>query len=261
MLDERLNPLGHKDYLSLQHLARYEFACQYLRPGMRVLDIACGAGYGAALMHTQGCDVTGADYDGDILSEARNIWPAITFIEADAMQLPFEDHHFDVVVSFETIEHVIAGEQLLCEMNRVLKPDGKFICSTPNIKYTAHPPYHVKEYEPEEYYQLVRSNFSQVEVFGQYFSLLDRVFDLFKWKLVPLCIRCVSFFGLKPLLKSVLGKAKSANKSESENGGTILMESNLVQSNANESKGKYQVVPIEGNNYRLLRIMIAVAQK
>jgi len=257
MLDERLNPVGLRDYLSQQHWARYEFACRHLKAGMRVLDIACGAGYGAAMMRDAGCEVTGGDYDGDILEEAKVNWPGIRFIKADAMALPFEDAYFDAVVSFETIEHVVDGDRFLAEMKRVLKPGGIFICSTPNIRYTSHPPYHVKEYTPAEYFSLMKNHFPQVELAGQYFRFTDRVRDLMKWKVVPKVAALVRMVGLKLLLKAILNKVtRPANSSVSPSQAVPVHQNQVFRRNQ-----KYDVVPLKQDAYGLLRIMVTKAIK
>ena len=67
----------------------------------------------------------------------------------------FAAYAFDAAVSFETIEHLKDGRSFLEEIYRVLCKGGTLICSTPNIRYTSHPPFHIKEYLPEEFYGLV----------------------------------------------------------------------------------------------------------
>ncbi|MFN3533077.1 MAG: class I SAM-dependent methyltransferase [Candidatus Brocadia sp.] len=172
------NPLGKTDYLSIQHLERYKFAISRLKPGQRLLDIACGAGYGSALLLKHGCRVIGADYNEQAVVGAQTKYQYGNFVRADVLDIPCKDGSFYAVISFETIEHVQNGNNFLSEVYRVLKPGGTFICSTPNLRYTAHPPYHIKEYRPEEFYGLIEQRFSHVERYGQYFKALDRASDL-----------------------------------------------------------------------------------
>ncbi len=146
--EERHDPTGRKDYLSQQHVYRYQFAAGLIQPGWRVLDIACGVGYGAGLLQSAGCRVIGVDYDPATIAEARRAFPDVQFETGDALALPFEDSAFDAIVSFETVEHVDDGQAFLDEMKRLLVPGGSLIISTPNIRYTSHPAYHLKEYEP-----------------------------------------------------------------------------------------------------------------
>ena len=89
-LIERHDPIGKTDYLSIQHVERYRFALSRLSPGQRVLDIACGAGYGLAMLSEYGCDPIGADYDRQGLVSARAAWGHDPFIQSDALALPFE---------------------------------------------------------------------------------------------------------------------------------------------------------------------------
>ena len=175
---DRHCPSGGDDYISLQHLERYRFARQRLKPGSRVLDVACGTGYGTAMLREHGCDMVAGDLDPVEIASARRGLGLDRFVCLDVRRIPFADNSFDAVVSFETIEHVVEGRQFLDEIHRVLKPGGIFIGSTPNISYTAHPWYHVKEYRPEEYFSLVQEVFGDVERRGQYFRRRDRLLDL-----------------------------------------------------------------------------------
>ena len=98
---EHHNPMGKADYLSIQHIERYRFAISKLSPHMRVLDIACGAGYGTAMLIKYGCKAIGADYDELLLQTARKIWSLKELVRTDALHLPFDDASFDSVISFE----------------------------------------------------------------------------------------------------------------------------------------------------------------
>ncbi len=160
------------DYLHIQARKRYEFALDWVKAGDRVLDIGSGSGYGSALLQRAGCRVVGVDAD------AR----ASKTLLGDALQLPFRDSSFDVVTTFETIEHVSDGERFLLELLRVLRPGGTFIGSTPNIQYTNHPDFHIREYGSEEFYRLVGRLLPGAERFAQYFRLPDRVWSLIQRK-------------------------------------------------------------------------------
>jgi len=91
----------------------------------------------------------------------------------DAQKLPFKDKYFDVVVSFETIEHVDSPELIIKEVSRVLKPNSVFIVSTPNsmtygkgFLYSKNE-FHKKELTPKEFRIVLEENFGKVEMFGQ----------------------------------------------------------------------------------------------
>lgn len=122
------------------HVARYHWALSCVRPGDRVLDAACGLGYGSYLL--QACSpaattlgVDGSDYAIDYANccfAAQS--PGLSYQKGflpDALE-PIEDGSIDLIVSFETLEHVEYNERLLEEFHRVLSPGGRLIVSVPN---------------------------------------------------------------------------------------------------------------------------------
>lgn len=279
------NPIGKSDYLSVQHVERYWYAISQLCPNQKVLDIAAGAGYGTAMLRNYGCDVIGVDYDDKGLATARSVSKLDCFVRADALNLPFKDNSFDSVVSFETIEHVHDGALFLSEMYRVLQPGGIFICSTPNIAYTVHPPYHVKEYEPGEFYELVEQRFQSVERYGQYFKCSDRLRDLYQRHVLPRlkqsiskvisylkppsCVRSklrwymydrwiFNKISVKKVPKRGLQPIKLELECSAEN-NVVPMELSKAQAVQEGSDNFYSVRTFDGS--KLLRIMVVVAKK
>ncbi|MEZ6096634.1 MAG: class I SAM-dependent methyltransferase [Pirellulaceae bacterium] len=91
----------------------------------------------------------------------------IEFCCADALNTGLDNNSVDVVVSFETLEHVPHDEQLIAEFLRILKPGGLLICSTPNQWPLEIAPYHVKEYDLKEFKRVLETQFSVVEMFNQ----------------------------------------------------------------------------------------------
>ncbi|MGK7346371.1 MAG: class I SAM-dependent methyltransferase [Candidatus Nitrospinota bacterium M3_3B_026] len=255
---EHHNPLGGKGYISSQHVERYRFALSRLRPGMKVLDMACGAGYGTMMLASRGVRAVGADYDERAVRTARALWGKPVFIRADALDLPFRDGAFDAVVSFETVEHTTEGERFLAEIHRALRPGGTLILSTPNIKYTAHPPYHLKEYEPDEFFELAGSMFTSVERHAQYFRRRDRLADLaIRRVLGPLASAIRRGLGKIGLEDAAL---RAIQRGHGEGGVSgALMKEALAEAIEGEPDSVYRVKPLGG--HRLLRIMIAVAEK
>lgn len=148
-----------------EHLARYRFARERVGPGARILDLACGTGYGTRLLAA-----TGADISLEALRYARKRFPA-SYVAADALRLPF-GRVFDAVVSFETLEHVRDAGRFLEEVRRVLRPGGQLILSTPNRElWSPRSPrpcqrHHVREFNPREFRALLKA-FQGVEYFGQ----------------------------------------------------------------------------------------------
>ncbi|MBU6998536.1 MAG: class I SAM-dependent methyltransferase [Theionarchaea archaeon] len=169
-----------RHYITRQHIMRYAFASTYVT-GKKVLDIACGAGYGSSYLAGCGASmVVGMDISESALTYACShyVRDNLHFLQGNAVQLPFESDEFDVVVSFETIEHVTQVEEYMKEMRRVLSPHGVFICSTPHVKYTRHPAYHVKEFFPEEFFRLLEDNFYHVERYAQFITVVTRIHDI-----------------------------------------------------------------------------------
>jgi ubiquinone/menaquinone biosynthesis C-methylase UbiE len=158
-----------------EHLGRYEFAGGYVA-GKRVLDIACGTGYGSSSLRRAGAEsVVGADRSGEALRYARSRYGrrGNGFARLDATAMPFLSESFDVVVSFETIEHLPDREGFLRECHRVLRAGGVFVCSSPNKRVYSpgrtHPvnPHHVLEFTARQFRQLLSAHFDDVELCAQ----------------------------------------------------------------------------------------------
>jgi SAM-dependent methyltransferase len=167
MLDatgERLVPDRQRgELVHAEHLARYLYAAS-LAAGRATLDAACGEGYGSAILAAAGArSVVGVDIDAPTLEHARERH-GIDARRADVRELPFPDGAFDLVVSFETIEHVEEPERAVAEMRRVLADDGTLVISTPNPdQYLVSTEFHVREFTPAEFEALLRSHFDSVD--------------------------------------------------------------------------------------------------
>ena len=118
----------------LEHMAHYIFASQFVK-GKIVLDIASGTGYGAHYLARKGAKkVVGVDNSSQAIEYSHKLYSAenVEFMIGDARKIPSGINTFDVVVSFETIEHFNEQEAFIREVKRVLKKDGILIISTPN---------------------------------------------------------------------------------------------------------------------------------
>jgi SAM-dependent methyltransferase len=156
-----------------EHLARYAFASRLAR-GKRVLDLGCGAGYGAAELGRHAASVLGVDLSGSAVAFARERYaaPHVRFEAGDCTAIPASDAAFDLVVAFEVIEHVAGWRKLVEEARRVLTPGGQFIVSTPNKLYYAESrreagpnPFHVHEFEFGEFRRELTACFPYVSLF------------------------------------------------------------------------------------------------
>jgi len=116
-----------------EHWHRYCVALQ-LAPGRRVLDAACGEGYGSALLARVATRVVGVDVGSAAVAHAQARYQAanLAYVQGSVTALPLPDVSVDLIVSFETIEHLAAQREMLAEFRRVLAQDGLMLISSPN---------------------------------------------------------------------------------------------------------------------------------
>jgi len=120
------------------HMVRYALAAEWIRPGDTVLDCACGLGYGAALLAaaSRGRRIIGIDLDVESIAYARDNFGgySVEYRAGSALDLGFlPNRSVDMVVTFETIEHLQDYDRFLDEIARILKPDGRVIGSVPHL--------------------------------------------------------------------------------------------------------------------------------
>lgn len=188
----------------LMHAASYRFAEKYCR-GMRVLDLGCGSGYGAGIIAEYAKEVHAVDVSAEAIDFARKKYNKknINFSTINpGGKLPFPDGDFDVVLSFQVIEHVEEDANYLAEAERVLKKDGILIVITPDRKnrlFSGQRPWnrwHIREYSEKEIVQLVGQRFDvvsllQMGAIAQVASVEIRRYRLLKWLTLPFTFRGV----------------------------------------------------------------------
>lgn len=159
--------------IRLEHYHRYAAITQAITE-KKVLDVACGEGYGSSFMADFAISVTGVDISEEAINHASEKYKKenLVFIQGSATQLHFPDNSFEVVVSFETIEHLAEQSQMLAELHRVLRPDGILIISSPNRPIYSeesgeHNEFHVKELDFKEFNDLLKQKFPKIQYFGQ----------------------------------------------------------------------------------------------
>lgn len=157
-----------------EHLHRYAWAAR-LVAGRDVLDIACGEGYGSAMLAQRGArSVIGVDISEEAVAHARDAYGRVENLDyrrGDAARIPLADDTVDIVVSFETIEHHDKHREMLAEVRRVLRPDGLLIISSPNRPVYSersghHNEFHVKELDFDELDLLLREQFGAIAYWG-----------------------------------------------------------------------------------------------
>nr|WP_299752698.1 glycoside hydrolase family 99-like domain-containing protein [uncultured Tateyamaria sp.] len=165
-----------KGTIELEHLHRYQLA-RYIAKDLDVLDIACGEGYGSDIIAASAKSVIGVDINAHAIEHASFYYrdPRIFFRAGSATDIPVQDASVDMVVSFETIEHLEDHERMMQELRRVLRPGGILLISSPNkLEYSDksgyNNPFHVKELYTEEFASLVGSHFKNCAHYGQRLS-------------------------------------------------------------------------------------------
>lgn len=151
--------------MGLFHRYAYSVAATYLRPGARVLDVGFGEGYGAEILGTS--NYVGVELDEDVVGHARARYPAFRFERYDGVGLP--QGPFDLVVSFQVIEHVREPGPWLAAISRLTK---RAMFTTPNRVHRLPDGgrpwnrYHVREFTAAELRTLLESHFDDVVVYG-----------------------------------------------------------------------------------------------
>ena len=204
-----------------EHLHRYQVAINYLSPNARVLDIACGNGFGSYMMSQQKTSqVIGGDISEETIFYCKNAFPVaknLDFQVMDGTKTGFANAHFDTVISFETIEHTTQYKEMLRELERITKGGGIFIVSTPN-KSVSSPdgivknPYHTQEFTYDELLDLLKKNFDDVILYGQQYIRYRN--SNFKNKLAQLIENTLYLRGVRKLpiriqdfiMRSIIGK-------------------------------------------------------
>lgn len=158
-----------------EHMHRYAYAAAF-GAGQRVLDAACGEGYGSALLARAGASVIGVDISASAVDHARQRYadlPGARFEQADVTALDhLADASFDLIVSFETLEHVHAQERMLAGFRRLLAPDGRLLISSPDKRTYSdlrnyRNEFHVRELYRDELEALLHREFGAVRVLAQ----------------------------------------------------------------------------------------------
>lgn len=133
-----------------------------------LLEIGCGEGRGIAMLKDKVDSYTALDKIQDVIDRLSEQFKNVTFIQDNIPPLnKLGNDQFDVVITFQVIEHIQDDKAFLQEIYRVLKPGGKALITTPNIKKTlTRNPWHIREYTAKELEKLAGEVFDKVEMKG-----------------------------------------------------------------------------------------------
>jgi SAM-dependent methyltransferase len=182
---ERFTPECQRE-IWYEHWHRYAFALPLAR-GRRVLDAACGEGYGSALLSTAAASVLGVDIADDALAHARSRYATqanLRFEHGDATALDaLPSAAFDLIVSMETLEHVAAHEAMIDGFARLLAPGGLLLLSSPDKRSYSdlrgfRNEHHVRELYRDELLALLRPRFPALRLYGQKLLFQSAIWSL-----------------------------------------------------------------------------------
>jgi ubiquinone/menaquinone biosynthesis C-methylase UbiE len=167
---ERMVPEFHGDTLIYaEHVTRY-LAARELVSGKIVLDIASGSGYGTQILAETAQKVYGVDVNERAVNYSQKHFGGknIEYLVGDGEKIPLPTHSVDVVITFETIEHIADYKKFVKEIKRVLRPDGLAIVSTPNdIEFAEGNHFHLHEFTYDELVDMLREDFTNIDPYYQ----------------------------------------------------------------------------------------------
>jgi len=184
---ERFLPWMEDSIINYEHLHRYGFAKEFVK-GKKVLDLACGEGYGSDMLAERAEEVIGVDISEAAIKHAcyKYVRGNLKFVKSSAINISIKGEKiFDVIVCFEALEHIEEQDKVMKEVKRIIKDNGLFIVSTPN-KYVysdlsnCKNPWHKKELYLDEFKSVLKSSFNNVIIYGQKVFPASNIFSIFE---------------------------------------------------------------------------------
>jgi SAM-dependent methyltransferase len=179
--ERTLPDVPEENYWFRRHLVVYEWIAARAH-GRRVVDLACGEGYGSAVLAATAASVVGVDANPEAYEHARLKYPGVRF-ERNMIELWTGD--VDCVVFLQTIEHVQDPDAVLEHIRELSGPNGVAYVSTPNVLTLAPKgadrsgnPWHVREYRAGEYRALCERQFGSVDLLGLFHARTLRAHEL-----------------------------------------------------------------------------------
>ena len=182
--ERTLPDVPEENYWYQRHLVVYEWIATQVR-GRHVVDLACGEGYGTAVLARSAATVVGIDANPEAFAHAQAKYtaPGVTF-ERDLIETwaPAAPATVDCVTFLQTIEHVQDPDAVLEHVKGLIGSEGVAFVSTPNLLTLAPPgaeksenPWHIKEYRPQEFRALCEAHFDRVELYGLHHARMLKV--------------------------------------------------------------------------------------
>jgi len=171
--------------INYEHLHRYRFAREFAKD-KKVLDLACGEGYGSFMLSEVSKGIIGIDIDKNVIGHATSKYNKenLRFIVGSIKEIPIEGKDiFDLIICFEALEHITEQDKLITEVKRLLRPDGIFLVSSPN-KYIYSDqsgyqnPFHKRELYFNEFTKLLDKYFKHTYIYGQTVNPSSNIFNL-----------------------------------------------------------------------------------
>lgn len=224
---ERAYSSNIKQSIIEEHVKRYKFAKDFVKDKV-VLDLACGTGFGSKILSKEAKQVIGGDISREAIDFAKENHQEdnIEFKILDANNTKLPSDSFDVIISFETIEHVEDYKEYIKECKRVLKEDGIFICSTPNktisSPVTRKPlnPFHVFELKQKDFIEMMDTYFSQEDIYGQILISIGKLYFI-----KSIIFAYTPYYKLLPIVKKILRYKPPKNKSVDKDYAKVLHSS------------------------------------
>jgi 2-polyprenyl-3-methyl-5-hydroxy-6-metoxy-1,4-benzoquinol methylase len=190
---ERLIPKINKNMACYyEHICRYLFACQF-SSNKKILDAASGTGYGCYLLKKYGLasSVLGVDISPETIAYSKSNYklPDVSYKVFDlSKDFNFSSSNFNLITSFETLEHLSDHQHLLQSFKKLLIKNGLLIISTPNTdNYPQDNIFHKKELNQNQFFSLLNKHFKNVQIFNQKYFLSQEIYtDASSNKLIDL---------------------------------------------------------------------------
>ena len=159
---ERVSLEKSDNYVFQRSVLAYHHAAELVKGD--ILEIGTGSGYGVEVIAPKATRYITVDKQ---LPQNPLQLENVEYYDMEVPPIEFENCSFDAVVSFQVIEHIEDDMTFVREVARVLRPEGKFVVSTPNAPMSiTRNPWHVREYKANELYNLLGCHFSNVELYG-----------------------------------------------------------------------------------------------